>query len=366
MRRWVVVPLFAMGCGTSVPGTARIAQGASASAAARVDRVAAPAIDGRWTLSPNSATVTITKLRFWGDDQETVDIEGCTPTYERDAPRLSTFLDCPFEVPTGTYRSLSIAVAGDASVMIDDPVNGLFTDPTAPSKLVSSPPAGGARPVDITVATAGEGGNESRIQFVDPLEVTEGNPVTVTILVDMIHTMSADTAGGAGTFDLSLPLSPAFLVASAAPITSGSVEFYSVTGTADNFTAGIGGTGTEAGSARVFYLDGKPTFTWHVIASNSESYAADPRGGSGERAGGYLGLDSTGTLCWAHTNSPSWDDDQYTELCRLHRGTNVGEQSSIECAHQTTVPPPTSGNTYESGCPAFTPDTTTAVTLVAR
>jgi hypothetical protein len=50
----------------------------------------------------------------------------------------------------------------------------------------------------------------------------------------------------------------------------------------------------------------------------------------------------------------------------MHRATNVGETTAIECKHQTTAPAPTSGNTYESGCPAFTPDETTQVTLVAK
>jgi hypothetical protein len=354
-------------CGTSVKGSAHIVRGSSAGAAARTS-VLAPTVAGHWLLSPNASTVTITQLQFRGDNESQVDLASCKPSYQRDAAELTSILDCDFEVDTGSYTSMTISVAGEAQVSIDDPTNGLFTDPAAPSKLVTTAPAGGAQPVTVTLPTAGDIGNSIEAGFIDPLVVAEGQPVSITILEDMIHTMAADVNGTTAAFDLSLPLPPVFLIATADAVTSGTVEYYAPSGSADNWTMGGPGTGNEAGSARFFFVNGKPQFVWHVVIGSSEAWASDPRGKSGSRTGGYLGLDSTGTLCWAHTmsDSLSWPDNGYAMLCRMPRATNLGEVTTIGCTQMSNVPPPTSGSTYESGCPAFTPTMTQQVTLVAR
>jgi hypothetical protein len=220
----------------------------------------------------------------------------------------------------------------------------------------------------VTVPTAGSDSNAVQAAFVEPLVVDEGTTVEITIVEDMIHTLAANVSGGQPSFDLSLPLPPVSLFGTAGDVTSGSVEYYTPIGTGNSTHAGLASSGNEAaGALRVFFVNGKPAYAWHVVPSNSQTWAADPRSGSGERAGGFLGLDSTGTLCWAHSsNGLGWSETGYASICRMHRPTNIGETTTIECKHENTVPAPTSGATYESGCPAFAPDDTMTVTLVAK
>jgi len=46
--------------------------------------------------------------------------------------------------------------------------------------------------------------------------------------------------------------------------------------------------------------------------------------------------------------------------------TTVGQTTTLRCQQMTTVPPPLSGDTYASGCPAITPDEQRTLTLVAN
>ena len=307
-------------------------------------------------------------IEFKGGDESSFAFSDCKPSYQRDAAELTSILDCPFEVDAGTYTEMGIGLATSAHVTVDDATNGLFTDASSATKLSAVAPAGGAASVEVTVNSPNSDQIMSQSAFVEPLVVEEGKPVTVTLLEDMIHTMSADVQGGQPRFDLSLPLAPVFMVATAGEVTSGSVEYYAPSGTAANSYQGTMGSGNEAYSARVFFVNGKPSFVWHVTLGNSEAWAADPRGGDGSRAGGYLGLDANGNVCWAQTNgdSLSWGENGYSRICRMKHLTALGETTTIECKTQNTAPDPTAGHTYESGCPDFTPNETQMVTLVAK
>ena len=44
----------------------------------------------------------------------------------------------------------------------------------------------------------------------------------------------------------------------------------------------------------------------------------------------------------------------------------AGGTTTLGCQHLTAVPPPVSGDTYASGCPAITPDVQRSLTLVAN
>ncbi len=358
--------LLLAACGTSVKGSAHVVRGATTQSGPRIGGVA-PATAGHWFLSPTSGTVDLTKLTFKGPGgaSDDVDLSSCKPTYQRDTAELTSILDCPFEVGTGTYTTLTISVAGAAQVTIDDPSAGLYTDGAG---LVTTAPAGGAQPTTITVPTAGSDGNQITAAFPQPLVVKDGSPVSITILEDMIHTVYADVSGTSAQFDLSLPAAPVALLATAGDVTAGSVEYYSPLGTAADYTSGQPGTGNETGSARIFFIDGQPSFVWHVTLGNSEAWAADPPGGNGSRAGGYLGMDASGTICWAQTQSDAllWPDTNYSMVCRMQHLTKLGDSTQIECLATNTAPLPTSGPTYASGCPSFTPTTSTKVTLVAR
>jgi hypothetical protein len=118
---------------------------------------------------------------------------------------------------------------------------------------------------------------------------------------------------------------------------------------------------------RLFYAPPpQPTFVWHVVNGPSESFAANPAKytGSGFKPGGYLGLDSSGTACWALPTDFNWTS--YSQLCAMKVPTNVGDTTTLKCQHISSVPAPASGDTYASGCPTIAPDSTATLTLVGR
>ena len=132
-----------------------------------------------------------------------------------------------------------------------------------------------------------------------------------------------------------------------------------------------GPTDDESGSVRVFYADasqptyvfspvpGGPSQAWNVSPASSPVNPAN-----GFRAGGYLGLDANGVLCWALPADYTYA--QYSAICEMPVAAAVGDSTTLSCQHMTTVPAPVAGDTYASGCPTITPDVQRTLTLVAR
>ena len=82
------------------------------------------------------------------------------------------------------------------------------------------------------------------------------------------------------------------------------------------------------------------------------------------RAGGYLGVDAAGTICWATPVDATYA--QYREICEMQTVTTIGGTTTLRCQTVTTAPAPTSGDTYASGCPTITPTSSVVLTLVAK
>ncbi len=302
---------------------ARILHGPSEVVAATSAGGPSPAVvpaDGHWALSPEQSRVTLTSLAFQGADGNvaTADLTGCVPTYVRDSAALSPIL------------------AQFASFVVPGP--------------------GGQGDV-LTAQTF----------FTSPLVVAAGGSVSLDIVEDMIHTVFANVTGGGASFDTSLPLPAVQLVPSVSG--AGRVEFYSPTGTALDALM-PGPTDDESGSVRVFYANPpQPSYVFSPVPGPSQAWnvspgtsPVDPSGGF--RAGGYLGLDANGVLCWALPTDYTYA--QYSELCEMPIVTTVGASTTLSCQHLTSVPPPVSGDTYASGCPPITPDEQRTLTLVAR
>jgi len=172
-------------------------------------------------------------------------------------------------------------------------------------------------------------------------------------------------AGGTASFDTSLPLPAVQLVPSVSG--AGKVEFYSPTGTALDALM-PGPTDDESGSVRVFYASpGQPSYVFSPVPGPSQAWNVSPASSpanDGFRAGGYLGLDASGTLCWALPTDYTYA--QYSELCEMPVVATVGSTTTLSCQHLSSVPPPVSGDTYASGCPPITPDEQRSLTLVAN
>ena len=150
---------------------------------------------------------------------------------------------------------------------------------------------------------------------------------------------------------------------------AGKVEFYSPTGTALD-TLMPGPTDDESGSVRVFYASpAEASYVFSPVVGPSQAWSVSPttspvNPGNGFRAGGYLGLDSGGTLCWALPADYTYAS--YVKLCEMPVVATVGQTTTLSCQHMTTVPAPVSGDTYASGCPTITPDEQRTLTLVAN
>ena len=275
---------------------ARILHGPSDSAAAltagAMEAGALPA-DGHWALSPEQSRVTLTSLAFQGADGNVVTaaLTDCVPTYVRDDPALSHILDCPFDVPPGTYTGVSVGVLTTFDVLINDATNGFFTDPMSATGLSATPPAGGPQFASFTVPGPGGQGTVLNTQtfFTTPLVVAPAGSVSLDIVEDMIHTVFANVAGDVASFDTGLPLPAVQLVPSVAG--AGRVEFYSPTGTALDAVM-PGPTDDESGSVRVFYASPpQPSYVFSPVPGPSQAWNVSPASSpteptSGFRAGG--------------------------------------------------------------------------------
>ena len=327
--------------------------------------------DGHWALSPDQGHVTLVNLAFQSADGsvQSADLTSCVASYVRDSPSLAQLLDCPFQVPSGTYIGLGVGMLTTFEVQIDDSLNGFYTDPASPAGLVTSPPAGTPGFASFTVPGPGGTGTVLSAQtfFTTPVVVDAGAAVTVDIVEDMIHTVFANVSSGVPSFDISLPLPAVQLVPSLAG--AGKVEFYSPTGTALD-TLMPGPTDDESGSVRVFYASpGEASYVFSPVPGPSQAWNVSPatspvNTANGFRAGGYLGLDSGGTLCWALPSDYTYAT--YVELCEMPVVATVGQTTTLSCQHMTSVPAPVSGDTYASGCPTITPDEQRTLTLVAN
>lgn len=98
------------------------------------------------------------------------------------------------------------------------------------------------------------------------------------------------------------------------------------------------------------------------------AFAADPATAPqdplGNRAGGYLGKDGTGTICWAYGANTMYSS--YDSYFTIAEAANLTDTTSLKCTKRDTVPAPTAGATYASGCPAMSTDIEATVTLVAK
>ena len=353
---------------------ARILHGPSdavASTTARIPSPLAVPADGHWAFSPDQSRVTLVSLAFQGVDGNvaTAALTDCVPTYVRDSAALSPILDCPFDVPAGTFVGVGVGVLTTFEVMLTDAANGFFTDPGSPTGLSTTAPSGGPQFASFVVPGPGGQGNvlTSPTFFTSPWVVSAGDPVTLDIIEDMIHTVFANVTGGVASFDTSLPLPAVQLVPSVSG--AGRVEFYSPTGTALDALM-PGPTDDESGSVRVFYANPpQPSYVFSPVPGPSQAWNVSPatspmNPANGFRAGGYLGLDSNGVLCWALPADYTYA--QYSEVCEMPIVTAVGASTTLSCQHLTSAPPPVAGDTYASGCPPITPDVQRTLTLVAR
>lgn len=347
----------------------------SAGAPAEKSEAAVPATSGFWAISPDQARISITSIGFirsdgGGDSDNSLDGR-CVVSYDRSAPTLTKLLDCPFIIHPGTYVGVDVSFKNSFDVLIDDAVNGIYTDPASPTKLSAARPAGGPQMVTYSVIlSSGLTEFNQRAFFSQPIEVDSGATMpALSMVADMIHTVFISVSGSSRAFYVDQPRAPVELIASLGG--AGRVEYYTSTGTALNVDMGSVGN-TDANSVRVFYgQPPQPSYIASPVPGPSSAQNANPAkspvaGTLGFRAGGYAGLDANGVLCWALPTTFAYDS--YAHVRRMQSVSAIGASTVLRTQNLNggQAPPPVSGDTYASGCPTFSGGDQVTVFLVAK
>jgi len=359
---------------TPLPATAHFLNGPSSisslAAFAPVQPAALGGVDVNWLLTPDKVRAAITRVVFEGTTPWSSVISGCTVEYDRVAPALQEQLACAFDVAPGTYTGLRLEFSTTYQVLVNDAANGFYTDPASATKMSATAPIGGAAFVDFTTS----GGGNQTLYFQDALVVGTGSAPSLSVVMHALHSLHAKKDGvGIPSFRY-FDYAPVTLFPSISGV--GRTAFYSSSLT----TLNIDVTNNPAPAELFFFYDSSGPNSMQVTytggletcflpngmgSANAADPAQSPVGNGGNRAGGYLGLDATDTLCWAHGGGDG-SYSSYVSLIRMPQAVNIGDAVTITCLAASTVPPPISGATYSSGCPVIsTPTATRTTNLVA-
>jgi hypothetical protein len=352
-----------------VDGIAHVVQGATPPPSFAL--VSAAASDGKWYVSPDQIKIRLTRINFAGTTLENgtgADLSDCVVTYDRELDTLDTLLDCPFSIAPGTYLGMTLFSDGTPEILIDDDVNGIFTDPDSPTRLSGTAPGGGAQPVSVAF-TLGGGAEQF---FPQPLVVEEGDTIALAIVVDAIQSATIEISNGGADLEFN-EYFPAYLFPTLG--TAGAPQYYSSSGTAESYNDDL----VLADIMRVYYEPGgAPAYAIYQQRAGAMSGCTDAAHGiaayptdpddvtpynDGSRAGGWLGLDELGILCWAYAADKAYET--YANYLTMDPVDSIGVSTTISCQQTTTPTPPSEGSTYASGCPAITADATADVMLVA-
>lgn len=362
--------------------TAEVLKGASpaaspSGAAIRSAVSGATAAPGLWAISPDEARISIVSIGFiqpdgGGDADNSLDGR-CIAHYKRSDPTLTRLLDCPFSIHSGSYVGIEVAFKNEFEVLIDDPVNNIYTDPASPTKLSATRPAGGPQMVTYSLARETSEGPFSQRAFFDrPLEIDSGATMpSVSLVADMIHTVFIDVSSSSMAFHTTIGWPAVQLIPSLNG--AGRVEYYTSSGTALNAPMGPpGSTNADVNSVRVFYAQPpQPSYIVSPVVGPSSAQNANPAtspesGDLGFRAGGYAGLDASGALCWALPTSFRYDS--YQHVRRMQSVSTLGAATVLHTQNLNggQAPVPVSGDTYASGCPTLGQTDQVTVFLVAK
>lgn len=339
---------------------AQLVQGATAPAAFALAG-GGPPTDGLWRISPEQVQVTITRVNFQGATEAEstgADLVGCTATFDRSQPSLTALGSCSFNVAAGSYTSMNMFTDPVAQILISDAVNGIFTDAASATGLSSIEPAGGAALVPVTT----EFGGGFETFFTAPLVIGSGaGPVQLSFVIDAMHTADVTVSGGGTTLTFGDYFPARVFPTIGDP---GTPQYFSSLSNGDSYNNSVG---NPPHHIRVYYgpgADPQPVrlsldqLAMQINACQAGGFgyvfpgdaATSPPSSSGDRAGGWLGIDSSGTLCGA-----VGDDSEFTgyhSYFTMPYITTVGATALFRCEMTDTPTPPASGTTYASGCPA--------------
>lgn len=333
--------------------TMHVLNGPTPSGSARPTHGPAHAVDGNWQISPDELRATLLELEFFGAGTVTVPVTDCEVVFDLREPGLAQHVACGFALPAGEYVSVRPRYDGEYQVLIDDAVNGIYTDPGSTTKLSEAQPVGGAQPITVgSQEMMGTGG----AFFDPPLVVNDGDEHELSLLLDALQNLQIHADGGTLTLGADGNGILGFPDTVISIGTPASVAYYvsDLLGTPTSF----GGPRPELSNNLVALsvlrgADDQPEFVHTRGAMVTECptqqqffFATD----------GYLGLDDAGTLAWAAKSA----DSAFSSLWRVA----TTETTQVECAATSADPAP-SGGSFASGAPTFTAARTFAMTRLA-
>jgi hypothetical protein len=384
----LVFALTAVGCGggggesgPTVAGAVKVLNGPTSigvtSSARAAISVGLP--DGTYRLSPSRMTFSITGVGLVPAGASGSDVHvkihslsDCTASYDRSQGSLAVMTDCAVEAPTGSFGGIVLQYDPTYTVVMDDSEAGIYSDPSAPGGLTTTLPAGGAKPIQVTDQNQVTLPGQIVTYFTTPLTIAEGSTPQLYVVFDPTHWMVATLSGG--SFAAGAPRmsgNPPIVPAASA---FGKAALYTNIGTTMSYRSdGCSGNSCES----LLFLYGDATtpvsVTWqdHDICTPMGGSPVVAFNGNGTLWGtcGMLGLDAQENLAWvspAGFSSSSGAVTGYTGVYSMPALSSLGETTSLAYKCTTTVPQPAAGTNYSSGAPAFTPDGTLSLTLLAN
>lgn len=286
-----------------------------------------------------------------GRSSQHTDFSNCEVTFDRLSSSGSTALTCPFTVADGTYDELRISFSPTFQVLINDADHGVFTDPSSPTLVSSSPPDGGAQFVPYTINFPHPGFG---IPLATPL--TLNGSVSISLLGDLNQTIRQSAPYDfSGTVNTSAPP----IDVEAVPGSTAHEEFY------------VGAN--QSGVIKIFYDGAGNAVTAETAAVCSGwnglefAYPFSPsqvatQSGTGV-FGAFLGVDSNGVVSWEVPSQQGWSAGAAT--FEIRRVTSLGNSTNIACQIGSETPP-SGGDTFAVSAPTIAPSSSVPVTRVAN
>lgn len=331
--------------------------------------------NGTYALAPSKMTMTVTGIGFIPagmtqyDNVKVVmsDVSGCTATFDLTLGSLSVLRTSDFSMPVGTFGGVSVRCRQTYSMVINDTVAGIYSDPASPGGLTTTPPAGGGQPIQIRDQNSDNDEGNFTTYFDNPLTVDENSAPQVYVVFDPTHWIKADYNNG----QFSAPYMAGNPPMIASLSNFGRAAYYSNIGTAMSYN--WAGRSIDSGMSLLFlYADSLTpvSVTWqdHDICTSMGGGHVVAFNGNGWRAGlwGMLGLDANHTLAWASPgpNLGNGTINAYNGVFRMPEISTVGQTTVLSYLCTSDIPQPISGKNYSSGAPDFTPSGTLTLTLL--
>ncbi|MEK7400811.1 MAG: hypothetical protein AABZ80_00460 [Gemmatimonadota bacterium] len=371
-------------------GTMHILNGVTSAGGAAVIASASPVserpsnllADGQWRVTPQQMTVTITGVSFAKSgtspsdlSRNEVNVSGCSGTYDQTKASLIQVSECAFAVEVGTYASVTIAYGTTYQVLIADAAASIWSDPTAPTKLRSTLPAGGAALISVTDQNSTMATNYQTTYFPSPVAVSKENPPQLYVVFNPIHWMFSQANGGTPgvlTMGGNPPIIPALS-------NFGKAEFYSNLGSIQSFRASAcAGNASACSSFLVLYSDVNTAQSVAHIDGDLQACngttgmpnVSFSQNGLSWGTFGMLGLDAGGVLTWAMPGAMTSSNtgiQGYRGLAQMTAVSTLGGSTTLTYMCTTSPPAPVGGAlNYSSGHPTFTPTGSVSLTLLAR